>query len=114
MALRVIAAQQFAYYKFICNDLNAIGLNVPNYDIPLQLRGSVQPVARSMYEQLGLDLDKTYLNVWTSNTLVDIDRDRSSDQIVFNGQRYQATSNTPWFPIDGWTAAIFVKVPNAG
>lgn len=113
-ALRVIAKQTFSYYAFISRTPNAAGLYVNTYASPISISGSVQPVARNLYQQYGLDFTKNYVMVYTPNNIIDIDRDRSSDQILFNSKAYQVLADTLWFPIDGWTACICIGVPSVG
>lgn len=114
-ALRVIASQTFKYYKFLGRAENAIGYDVSSYADPILIKGSVQPTPRNMYELYGLDLNQRHVTVYTPNNIIEIDRDRSSDQIMFECQAYQVLSNpAPWFLIDGWMACIAVGIPNIG
>lgn len=109
-ALSVIASQCFQYFAFTGRTTNDIGQDVAQYATPTTLRGSVQPVPRSMYQTYGLDFQQNYLNVYVSRSLLDIARDVSGDQIAFQGKRYQCVSKTPWYGIDGWDAILCVEV----
>lgn len=111
MALTVIAPQSAQYYADLSRATNAIGLDNTTYAAPVTVRASIQPVSRELVEQYGLDLQRTYITVYISQAVVDIDRDVSGDQIVFNGSKYNMLSDTKWQPLDGWTACICVKVP---
>ncbi|MHC5539495.1 phage collar protein [Singulisphaera rosea] len=110
MATRLIATQAFDYYAFDCRTPNAIGLDVAVYKTPVTLRGSIQPVPRSLYQAYGLDFQKNYINVYVSQAITDISRDVSGDQIVFEGNPYQCVSKTPWVGIDGWDAVLCVAI----
>ena len=111
-ALSVIAASPIQYYAWQSRTTNSIGYDTNVYAAPVTLYGSVQPVQRNLYEQYGLDLQKTYLWVYLRSSVLDINRDTSSDVLVFNANNYQILSQTNWYPIDGWTAFIAVQVPN--
>lgn len=89
MALTIIAKQTVIYYKYLSRSVNAVGQNVTLYDLPMNVVGSWQPVPRNLYMVYGLDLQKEYFTFYTSNDLLDIQRDVSGDQLVFGGQRYQ-------------------------
>ena len=112
IALTMIAPQSFSYYAFASKTTNSIGLDVNVYAPPVTIKGSIQPVSRRLYEQYGLNLQKNYIWAYISRSITDIDRDRSSDKIVFNGQTYQCLSDTRWFAQDGWMAVMCVQVPS--
>lgn len=110
MALRIIARQSFTYYAYMDRVKNAAGLLVPAYSSPVELTGSVQPVPRILYEQLGLDLQRNYLTFFVEKDILDIRRDVSGDKFVFNGLTFQCESITNWFPMDGWVPVLAVQV----
>lgn len=108
MAFSVIATQTVSYYKFLSRTLDAIGLDVATYAAPVTLRGSFQPVPRTLYQQYGLDFSKSYFLFYTSNDAHGVTRDSSGDKLVFNGLNYQCEAETEWFAIDGWAAVLCV------
>jgi hypothetical protein len=110
MAQRVIAKQRFLYYAFLSRDLNSVGQYDVTYAPPVTLYGSVQPVPRDLYERYGLEFQQNYVNVYLQRAVIDVTRDVSGDQIVFNGATYQCISKTPWDAIDGWDAVLCVQV----
>lgn len=110
MALTLIAKQSLTYYKFAGRSLNSVGQDVTTYDTPITLVGSWQPVPRKLYQQYGLDLQKDYFTFYTSNNVLDLQRDISGDQLAFNGQRYQCESNNDWYPMDGWKGILVVHL----
>ena len=79
----------------------------------MQLHGSIQATARSVYQEYGLDFQKQYVTVFVSADLIDISRSTSGDQIEWNGRRWQLISDMPWFPIDGWLSVLAVEVAPA-
>lgn len=111
MATRIIATQAFDYYAFVSRTPNAIGQDVATYATPQTLMGSIQPVSRSLYQTYGLDFDRYYLTFYVSENVIDVTRDISGDQMVFNGNPYQCVQKTDWFPQDGWTAVLCVQIP---
>lgn len=112
-ALTLIASQAITYLAYVSRSTNAIGMQVPVYAAPVTLMGSIQPVARQLLETLGLDLQRHYVNIYVSNSLIDIRRDVSSDRFQFAGATFQGISLTKWFSVDNWNAILCVEVPNA-
>ena len=108
MALSVIASQEVDYYKATTESVNSIGLKVPQYDPPVLIWGSFQPVQKALYAEYGLDFNRSYVNFYTSNDLIDIERNVSGDKIVYQGNTYNCESSTEWIGIDGWIAILTV------
>ena len=108
-ASRLLATQTFQYFAFKSRVTNAAGLDVPTYNKPQTMKGSVQPVPRRLYVQFGLDFQRNYYNVYVSQDVIDVERDVSGDQIIFNGVKLQCESATRWFDMDGWTAILCVQ-----
>ena len=112
-AMRVISRQNFTYYPFAERTVNSVGVFQPTYGQPVPAQGSAQPVPKRLYEQMGLDLTKTYFNFYVPQSVIDINRDVSSDYFVFQGNTYTCESITPWFGIDGWVQVLAILVPTA-
>ena len=113
MALTIIAKQTLSYYQFVSRGLNSVGQDITVYASPINLVGSWQPVPRNLYEVYGLDLQKDYFTFYSSNNILDIQRDISGDQVVFMGKRYQVESSNDWFQLDGWKGMLCVDLgPN--
>lgn len=114
-AFSVIAQQTVTYYRCTGRTLNSVGQYVTSYAFGIPLKGSFQPVPRSLYQAFGLDLQKSYYVFYASTDILDIDRNVSADQIAFSDQRYQCESDTAWFNIDGWKGVICVHIgPDTG
>lgn len=111
MALRTISAQGFTYVPWASRAIGANGMYINTYGDSQQLAGSVQPVPRRLYEQYGLDFQKSYYNVFVSANVMDLQRDVAGDKIVYNGQNFQVESRTPWFAADGWNELLCVLIP---
>ena len=105
-ALTVIAPQSILYYAQNGRTLNSVGQWVTTYALPALVLGSFQPVPKNLYEVYGLDLQKTYATFYTLSDVIDIHRDTSNDQIVYNSQTYQCESNNDWFAQDGWKGVL--------
>lgn len=111
MALSVIGKQSFQYLAFKERVTQPNGNDVATYNSPMILQGSIQPVQRTLYVQLGLDLQRNYINVYVSRDILDITRDVSGDQIIWNCKKWQCLSKTAWSAIDGWDQVLCVQIP---
>lgn len=110
-ALRVISSTPVQYYKYVSRVSNDVGLFNTTYLSPITIKGSLQPVEKSLYAELGLDLSKKYVDLFVQNDILDVNRDVSGDQFIYGSETYQCESSEPWFLIDGWTAIHAVRVP---
>lgn len=106
MALTVIQQQTIQYYQFDGRTVNAIGQWVSSYLPVVDIVGSWQPVPRNLYMQYGLDLQKDYFTFYTSNDVLDITRDVSSDVVEYLGRKYKVESNNDWYQLDGWKGIL--------
>lgn len=109
-ALSIIGKQSFQYVRFLSRSLNDIGLDVAQYAAPVPLLGSVQAVPRNLYEKYGLDLQGDYKTFYVSNNTKDIARNISGDHFMYDGAKYQCLSETDWFPMNGWTGILCVRI----
>lgn len=113
-ALTVIVAQVVTYYRALPRTVNAVGQYVTTYDTPVDVRGSFQAIPRNMYQAYGLDFQKSYYTFYTLNDIIDLQRDVSNDQIVFNSLRYQCESNNDWFAVDQWKGVLCCLIKPGG
>jgi hypothetical protein len=109
-AFALIGTQPIQYAQATNRILNAVGQWVTTYAPPITLQVSVQAVNRNKYAEQGLDLAKTYINVYARADVLSVDRDLSGDQIFWKGVKYQVPSNKDWFAQDGWVQITAVKV----
>ena len=110
MASTMIVQQNLSYYQAENRTLNSIGQYVTTFAAPIKMRGSWQPVPRQLYEVYGLDLQKDYFTFYTSNNVLDLDRDITADQVAFNGELFQVESGNDWFALDGWKGVLCVRI----
>ena len=110
IAGRVIRYQKVIYYEYLRSDTDAVGQLISVFKDPVDIKGSFQPVKRSLYQQNGLNFAKDYANFYSDNNLLGVDRDYSGDEVVFNGARFKIESNTPWYKLDGWNACLLVNI----
>lgn len=105
-ALTVIFPQVINYYASAGRSVNSIGQYVTVYAAGQLIRGSFQAVPRKLYMAYGLDLQKSYYTFYTLADMIDVQRDVSNDQLVYNGLRYQVESDNDWFAQDGWKGVL--------
>lgn len=110
MAASIISMQQVLYYRFLSRVTNSIGLDESDYDSPVIVSGSLQPIPRSRYEQLGLDFNRNYMTFYASKNIQDLGRDVSGDKLIYNGKVFDCLSSNDWFGIDGWLAITIIEV----
>lgn len=111
-ALTVIGKQTFFYYRFAARSTNVDGQDVPVYQPPVRMQGSIQQVPRELYAEQGLDLQKHYQMAYAPLNVIDISRGNSGDLIMYKGRMYQVLSGTKWFQQDGWGGFLIVQIPD--
>ena len=109
-ALKVIDQDTFIYRQFKDRTTNSIGIDVPEYEDDVELKGSLQAVPRRLYQQHGLDWKKNYITIYSSDTIEGVNRDTSGDRVVFDGKLFQVLDENDWTPIDGWNGVVCVQV----
>lgn len=112
IALSVIARQTLQYYQYTSRAPNSVGIYVSTYDSPTTITGSAQPVPHELNEKYGKDFQDNLYRFFVPQNALDVNRDSSGDQIVFNGVYYQVISTTPWYSVDGWVEILAVQVPS--
>ncbi|MBR2505968.1 MAG: hypothetical protein IKB70_03415 [Bacilli bacterium] len=109
-ALTLIPKQQFIYRKFNSYQINEYGVKVSIYDTDIEFEGSVQAIDSKMYQELGLDFSKKYINIFSSLNIKNVSREQNSpDKIIWNNKEYLVESCTDWYVQDGWTNIIAVE-----
>lgn len=109
-AFKVIKKDAFIYRQFKSRTTNSIGIDVPEFEPDVELKGSVQAVPRRLYQQNGLDYKKNYITIYSSDVIEGVNRDTSGDRIIFNGKLFQVLDENDWKPIDGWNGVMCVEV----
>lgn len=113
MAFGLIGQQVVQWSSFLGLVTNAAGTKVPTWAAPIALGGSFQPVARTLYQQLGLDFNKSYANFYASADIMDVLRNKTGDRLAYAGRTYQVLSNNDWIAQDGWKGVLCIEVTNA-
>lgn len=108
MASRLIKQQRIDWRRNRGVAIDAAGIDLSNFDPPVPITGSVQPVPRSTIVREGLDLEQSYLMVYTSKPLQDVRRDKTPDLLYFGGRVYSVEANTNWKIQDGWIGSLVV------
>lgn len=123
-ALTVIASSPVNFLQWQSATPGPTGLSTSIYAAPQTiLKGSVQAVDLSRYEQLGLDRQKSYVTWYVPNVVVQSIRanpDSNGDVIEWpvskagallpGARRYQIISDTPWSVQDGWMRVLGVDI----
>jgi hypothetical protein len=109
-AFGCIDTNTIQYIKYIDRTLNDVGQWVSTYQAPIDFEASVQAVNRKTYNQLGLDFQKNYINVFFSVNAVDLDRGVTGDRVQINQKLYQIENLSDWYAMDGWVEALCVEV----
>jgi hypothetical protein len=110
MATKIIGKNDYILFQYNGRQLDDRGLYVSEFSDPINLKDSIQAVPRNLYAEFGLDWNKYYIQIYTDNPLMVVERENSGDQIEFNGSRYQLLDNNDWNPIDGWQGVLAVRL----
>ncbi len=109
VASTVISLVNVEYYPFLSRDQDAVGNWTTTYSDMIKIPASVQPISRNKYAFLGLDFQKKYVKIFVPYNSIDLDRDTSGDQFIFDNETFTFQNNTEWFAVDGWNSAIAVR-----
>ena len=111
MAQRVIKKQNFTYNKFVSRTKNDIGQYVPTF-MSYPISGNIQPVNQNIYQQMGLDFQKTYVIFHVSEVDIgDVNRDTSGDEIIYNEHIYQGLSKLQdWYTQRGFMTLLGIQI----
>lgn len=111
MAMGPIAPQTPLQWRaWLSRDVNEAGDFVAQYADPVDIEGSMQPVPRALYQQLGLDMSKDYQTLYTSSDVIVTDEDRGGDAILYDGAIWICESDTNWRHADGWRKILCIRV----
>ncbi len=110
-AARVLQYQTLGHQAFVSRTINAAGDFVGTFASSVSIVGSMQPVSKKLYQELGLNLAKNYSFLYTSATVQPLARDREGDLVTFAGKTWQCESDTNWSAVDGYRKLLCVEVP---
>jgi len=95
---------------FISNTENEYGSTIKMYSDPVPMLGcSVQPMSAAMVQQLGLSLQKNYINIWTQSNIEAAYNGREGDIVNWNGVDWEILNPTSWQVQDGWKQITAVQ-----
>ena len=100
----------FTFLKYLGTTIDDMGRDIPQFDEPKTLTGSIQAVSNEMYEQLGLDLNKNYKIVFSSTLMKSLAEDIQPDRIIYNNRTFELVENKNWYDTNGWTKALVVEL----
>ena len=112
LAMSAIQKQSMGYLAYTGRSVATNGDLVPAYATAVTVLGSIQPVKRSLYENMGLDFQKGYYNIFVPQAVADIARATAGDHFTYGGRTFQVLSNEPWAQIDGWDQTLCVEIPS--
>ncbi len=103
LARKNIPPIEAQYIAFSGRETNENGIKIPSYLPPIQIMVNKQPVSQYSVQSSGLDVTKTYIDLWIDMSPRVANRDRSNDHIAINGLLYKQTGKNNWFDENGWT-----------
>lgn len=108
-AMSVILPEKLVYEKYKGTKTNEIGMDVPQYDIPVITKGSIQfHISEKMYQAYGLDLNKDYALVDVPADIVGAEGKNSPDRLTFHGKKWIVVKCNNWYIYNGWVKLIVV------
>lgn len=110
LAASVIPMQQITVTRFISRQLVEGGKYENVYTEPEDVKASVQSVDRRTYKELGLDLSRNYMMLYTSDYMPPTTRNTAPDIIEYAGKRFEVVGDTAWTNQDGWTSVYIVEI----
>lgn len=112
-AFKVIARQTVQYERYSGKVTRPDGIEAPQFEPAVALRGSWQALPSDQVIKHGLDPNKDYAVFYVSKNLQQPERDVSGDRATYGGYLWEARSGTGWFYQDGWDAMVFERIGNA-
>ena len=109
-ALTLIPGETFIYYQYQGETVNAMGIKVPTYADGITVKGSVQSPENSVYQQMGLSLDKNYKMFYGSINIKGNALQPQPDRFEYNGGLYEVIRNAHWYIYDGWCGVLAVEI----
>lgn len=111
IALQAINPTSGATVRFFEGETeNNFGTTVKAYSDPVPLFGcSIQPVPYTIIAQLGLDVNKNYVGIWTQKNIQGVYEGRQGDIVNWNGSDWEITAEESWMVQDGWKQITAVR-----
>ncbi len=102
--------KQFQFLRFIKSDIDDMGRDIPQFEDPVLLTGSVQPLSNRMYVQLGLDFNRNYKTVFCPALIQSITEKLQPDRIVYDNRTYEVVEDKNLYQTNGWTKVLVVEL----
>lgn len=112
-ALNLIPGESYEYLKYKSDEVNDLGISVATYEEAVTVtpdNGIVQSLENSLYQQLGLDLEKNYKIFYGALNIKSNETQEHPDRFIYKGATYETVRNTNWFEYDGWSGVLAVEV----
>lgn len=109
-ALKLIPGENYQYLKYLGEQVNAMGIKVPTYATAITVYGSVQSPENSLYEQLGLSLEKNYKIFYGPEAIKGNEAQPQPDKFIYDGKTFETIRNADWFIYDGWCGVLAVEL----
>ena len=110
LASTAIPQQVVLHHRYIGNVTNDMGYNVPTYAIPVEITGSLQPMAAQDAAKLGLSIRQANATFYTSADITLAGEGSQPDRIEYGRKLYEVIGVTDWKTQDGWAQYILVAV----
>lgn len=110
LALGAIQPQTLQLRAFTSRAENAAGDTVSIFAAPVDIFGSMQPVDKKLYQQLGLNFAKNYSTLHVFGAVQPVARDRDGDIVLFGGKTWQCESDRDWSGVGEYRRVLCVEV----
>lgn len=108
-ALRLIPGENYQYLKYLGEEVNSMGIKIPSYATEITIYGSVQSPENSLYQQMGLSLDKNYKIFYGPEAIKGNEAQPQPDKFIYDGKTFTTVKNSDWFIYDGWCGVLAVE-----
>lgn len=109
-ALEILPKQSFKYLKYLGNQINELGVSRPIYADAIELTGSIQIPELSIYQDMGLDLEKNYRNIYVSADIRGNEKQPLPDRFIFSNSVWEVVKNSPWYEFNCWCGVLVVEI----
>lgn len=106
----VIGKQDFQLRKPVDRVRNEAGYYTTGWSTPVDMSGSVQPVNSRQYKELGLDLKKSYIKIYSVELIETMKRNKNADQVIYDGYLWAVPEDVSWSLAGGWNYVLCVKL----
>lgn len=106
----VIGRQEYQYLEWLGRTTNDEGYDIDEFAAPVDREAGIYPMSRESIRENGLDFEKQYIQIFDTELIGLLSRNRNADRIRFNGSKWRALpSSNDWTPSGGWNMVIAVR-----